>query len=102
MMKITWPRLASLLVLPLAMTLATEPARADAPADAASELARARQLEAQGGHAKEACKAYQHASELAHGQSAPSLLGLSGCFTQQKEGDKAVAASRQALAVAAT
>jgi TonB family protein len=102
MTKITWFRITSLLALPLAMTLASGPARAEVPADAAAELARARQLEARGGFAKEACKAYQHASELAHGQSAPSLLGLSGCFTQQKEGDKAVAASRQALAVAAT
>ena len=62
----------------------------------------ARQLDAQGGHDKEACAAYQHASDLANGQSAPALLGLSGCFTQRKEGAKAVAAARQALTVAAT
>jgi TonB family protein len=102
MTKITRSRLASLLALPLAMALASGPARAEVPPDAAAELARARQLEAQGGFAKQACAAYQHASELAHGQSSASFLGLSGCFTRQKEGAKAVAASRQALAVAAT
>jgi TonB family protein len=102
MTKITGYRFASLLALPLAMTLATGPARAEVPADAAAELARARQLEARGGFAKQACEAYQHASDLAHGQSALSLLGMSGCFTRQKEGAKAVAAARQALAVAAT
>ncbi len=101
MTKITWSHLASLLALPLAMTLASGPARAEVPADAAAELTRARGLQAQG-NSKEACRAYQHASELAHGQSSPSLLGLSGCYTQQKEGNKAVAAARQALAVAAT
>jgi len=83
------------------MTLASGPARAEAPADAAAELARAQGFAAQG-NSREACRAYQRASELAHGQSSPSLLGLSGCFTQLKEGDKAVAAARQALAVAAT
>jgi hypothetical protein len=77
MTKITWPRLASLLALPLALTLASAPARAEVPADAAAELARARQLETQGGFDKQACEAYQHASDLAHGQSALSLLGMS-------------------------
>ncbi len=102
MTKITWPHLASLLALSLALTLASSPARAEVPADAAAELARARQLEAQRGQDKQACAAYQHASELAHGQSAPAFLGMSGCLTRQKEGAKAVAAARQALAVAAT
>jgi TonB family protein len=101
MMKITTFRLGSLLALPFAMTLASGPARAGSPADVAAELARARALQVQG-KSKAACKTYQHASELAHGQSAPSWIGLSGCFTQLKEGDKAVAAARQALAVAAT
>lgn len=101
MTKISLSQLAPLLALPLAMTLASGPARAEVPADAAAELARARQLEAQR-NSREACRAYQRASELAHGQSSPSLLGLSDCFTQLKEGDKAVAAARQALAVAAT
>ncbi len=100
MTKLTHPRLA-LLALPLAMALFSGPAWAEVPADAAAELARARQLEAQGGFDKQACAAYQHASELAHGQSAPAFLGMSGCFTRQKEGAKAVAAARQALAVAA-
>ncbi len=101
MTKIPWPRLASLLALPLALTLASAPVRAEVPADAAAELARARQLETRQ-HVKEACKAYLHASELAHGQSSPSFLGLSRCFSRLKEGDKAVAMARRALAVAAT
>jgi TonB family protein len=100
-MRITAFRLAALLALPLAITLASGPARADSAADLAAELERARQLQVQG-KAKEACQAYQHASELAHGRSVPSWLGLSGCFTQLKEGDKAVAMARQAVAVAAT
>ena len=101
MRQITRFHLAPLLALPLAMTLASGPARADSPADAAAELARAQGFAAQG-NSREACRAYERASELAHGQSSPSLLGLSGCYTQLKEGDKAIAAARQALAVAAT
>lgn len=102
MTQITWFRMTPLLALALAITFASGPARAEFPADAAAELARARQLEAQGGHAKEACEAFLHASELAHGRSSSSLLGLSRCFTRLKEGNKAVAMARRALAVAAT
>src|SRR3954463_9997420 len=98
MTKFTWPRLASLLALTFATTLATGQARADSNPDAAAELARARELKSHGDF-KKACKAYQRASELAHGQSASSLIGLSDCFIRQTEGDKAIAAARQALAV---
>ncbi len=99
MMRITW--LPALLTLSLALTLASSPARAEVPADAAAELARARALESQR-NSKEACRAYQRSSELAHGQSAPSLIGLSSCYTQVNDRDKAVAAARQALAASAS
>ena len=94
-------RFASILVLPLAMGLATGPVHADSKADVAAELRKAQELEARGKFPK-ACKAYQHASEMAQGQSAPSLIGLSKCYTQQNERDKAVATARQALAVVTT
>jgi TonB family protein len=96
-------RICSGLVAVLALTLVAGPAHADskADADAAAELARAKDLDSHGDH-RNACKAYQHASELAQGRSTASLIGLSYCHTQAKEGDKAVAVARQALAVAAT
>jgi TonB family protein len=101
MTKITGSHLASLLALPLALTLASSPARAESPADVAAELARARGLQAQG-NSKEACRAFQHADELAQGKSSPSLVGLAGCYSQIKQEDKAVAVARQAVAVAAS
>jgi hypothetical protein len=94
--------LASILALPFAVALASgQASAADSKTGAAAELQRARELDSRGDH-KKACKAYLHASELAQGQWAPSLIGLSDCYTQSKERDKAIAAARQALAVAAT
>src|SRR5436305_11991593 len=101
MTKSIWFGLFSMLALILAAAFAPGAVRADSKADVAAEVARARDLFARGDYRK-ACKAYQHASELAQGQSTPSLIGLSGCYVQLKEGDKAVAAARQAVAVAAT
>jgi TonB family protein len=94
------------LVSPLAFLLmmpAPSPgqARADAQADVQAELAKARQLWAAKDY-RNACKSYQRANELAQGKSAPSLIGLSACFTSLKEGTKAVEMARQARAVAAT
>jgi hypothetical protein len=95
-------RLFSLLAPIIALALASGPARADSQAAAvAQELERARALASRQDH-KNACKAYSRANELAGGKSAPSLIGVANCYKQTKEGDKAVATARQALAVAAT
>jgi tetratricopeptide (TPR) repeat protein len=95
-------RLVSLLALVVALALSAGPARADSQTTAvAQELERARGL-ASHGDQRNACKAYQHASELAQGKSAASLLGLSSCYSEVKDADKAIATARQALAVAAT
>jgi TonB family protein len=97
MMKGAWCLLvASLLLIPASGT-----ARADLQADVAAELAKARDLSARGDQ-RNACKAYQHASELAQGKSAASLLGMSNCYSEGKDADKAIATARQALAAAAT
>jgi TonB family protein len=102
MMKNARIRLVSLLALVIATALSSGPARADSqPAAVARELERARALASQGDQ-RNACKAYSRASELAQGKSAPSLIGVSHCYTQIKDGDKAVTTARQALAVAAT
>jgi TonB family protein len=93
-------RLVSLLALVVALALSAGPARAETTA-VAQELERARGL-ASHGDQRNACKAYQHASELAQGKSAASLLGLSSCYSQVKDADKAIATARQALAVAST
>ncbi len=97
-MKLQSP-LVSALALPLVLlSLSAGTARAD---DVARELERARQLYA-GQDFRNACKAYMKANELAHGKSAPSLIGLSDCYTQVKDRDKAVETARQAVAVAAS
>ncbi len=102
MMKIAPVRLVSLLALAVALALSAGPARADSQTAAvARELERARAL-ASHGDQRNACKSYSRASELAQGKSEPSLIGVSNCYLQIKDGDKAVAAARQALAVAAT
>jgi TonB family protein len=85
----------------LALALASGQVHADSKADAAAELARARDLDSHGDH-KNACKAYQHASELAQGRSVPSLIGLSNCYSQVKDAAQAIATARQALAAAET
>ncbi|HEY0557164.1 MAG TPA: energy transducer TonB [Thermoanaerobaculia bacterium] len=97
MTKSIWFGLFSMLVL----ALASGQVHADSKADAEAELKRARDLDSRGDH-KKACKAFQHAGELAQGQSAPIWIGLSDCYLQDKNVDKAVAAARQAVAVAAT
>jgi TonB family protein len=89
------------LVALLALTLVAGPGRADSKTDAAAELARARDLDSHGDH-KNACRAYQHASELAEGKSAASLIGLSNCYSQVKDAERAIATARRALAAAET
>jgi TonB family protein len=89
------------LVTMLALALASGQVHADSKADAVAELARARDLDSHGDH-KKACKAYQHASELAEGKSAASLIGLSNCYSQVKDAEQAIATARQALAAAET
>ena len=89
------------LVALLALTLVAGPGRADSKTDAAAELARARDLDSHG-DSKNACRAYQHASELAEGKSAASLLGLSKCYSQVKDAKQAIETARQALAAAET
>jgi TonB family protein len=85
----------------LALTLFSGAARAEPkPDDVAKELERARQLFSRQDF-RNACRAYTKANELAQGKSALSLIGLSDCYTQTKEWDKAVETARQALAVAA-
>jgi TonB family protein len=93
-----------LLVVPLLLIPASGTARADSAdskADVAAELAKARDLSSRGDQ-QNACKAFQHASELAQGKSAASLLGLSNCYSQVKDAGQAIATARQALAAAAT
>jgi TonB family protein len=97
MMKSAW----CLLVVPLLLIPASGTARADSQADVAAELAKARELSSRGDQ-RNACKAFQHASELAQGKSAASLLGLANCYSEVKDADKAIATARQALAAAAT
>ncbi len=94
-------RLVSLLALLLMTALAPGRARADVQTDVQAELEKAKKLSSARDY-RGACKAYQRANELSQGKSAASLLGLSTCFTQIKEGTKAVEAARQARAVAAT
>jgi TonB family protein len=89
------------LVALLALTLVAGPARADSQADVAAQLAKARELSSRGDQ-RNACRAFQHASELAQGKSAASLLGLSSCYSDVKDADKAIATARQALAAATT
>lgn len=102
MAKSTCVRLVSPLAFLLMMTaLSPGQARADAQADVQAELAKAHQFWTAKDY-RNACKAYQRANELAQGKSVPSLLGLSTCFTDLKEGAKAVEMARQARAVAAT
>jgi TonB family protein len=85
----------------LALALSTGTARAgDQPDAVAKELEKARLLFSRKDF-QNACRAYTKANELAQGKSAPSLIGLSDCYTRVKDGDKAVEAARQALAVAA-
>lgn len=102
MMKDACVRLLSLPSLVIALALSSGPARADSQAAAVTqELERARTLGSRGDQ-RNACKAYSRATELAQGKSAPSLIGVANCYLQAKEGDKAAATARQALAVAAT
>lgn len=97
-MKLRSP-LVSALALPLVLlSLSAGTARAD---DVARELEKARRLFA-GQDFRNACKAYTKANDLAQGKSAPSLIGLSDCYTQIKDQNKAVEAARQAVAVAAS
>jgi TonB family protein len=93
-------RLVSALALPILLVVLSGAARADSTGDVAKELERARQLFSRKDFLN-ACRAYTKADELAQGKSAPSLIGLSDCYTQTKERDKAVETGRQALAVAA-
>src|SRR3954470_11292576 len=87
-------QLVSLLVLLLAMTaLFPGQARADVQADVQAELAKAQKLYSAGNY-RGACKAYQRADELAQGKSSPTLIGLSGCYTQVKDEEKSLAAAR--------
>lgn len=94
--------LISALALPLVLlALSAGTARAgDKPDAVAKELEKARLLFSRKDF-RNACRAYTKANELAQGKSAPSLIGLSDCYTQVKDVDKAVEAARQALAVAA-
>jgi TonB family protein len=95
-------RLVPLLMFLLAVTaLSSGGARADVKADVQAELEKAKNLSSARDY-RNACKAYQRASDLAQGKSAASLLGLSTCFTQLKEKGKAVETARQARAAAAT
>ena len=100
-MKDARARLFSLLALVIALALSSGPALADSQADVARELERARVLDSRGDQ-QNACKAYSRANELAEGKSSPSLIGVANCYKQAKDGDKAVATARQALAVATT
>ncbi|MFL6237074.1 MAG: TonB family protein [Thermoanaerobaculia bacterium] len=93
-------RLLSALALPILLVVLSGAARAGSTGDVAKELERARQLFSRKDF-RNACRAYTKADELAQGKSAPSLIGLSDCYTQTKEWDKAVETARQALAVAA-
>jgi hypothetical protein len=52
------------------------------------------------GDFKNACKGYLQASEVSKGASVPGWIGLSRCYTQLKQGDKAVAMARKAQAAA--
>jgi TonB family protein len=97
MKKCAW----CLVLAPLLLTLASGPVRADSQADVAAALAKAQGLSSRGDQ-RNACKAYQHASELAQGKSAASLMGLSNCYSQAKDAAQAIATARQALAVAGT
>lgn len=97
-MKVRSPLVSALALPLLLLVLAAGTARAD---DVARELEKARLLSA-GQDFRNACKAYTKANELAHGKSAPSLIGLSDCYTQIKDYDKAVETARQAVAVAAS
>jgi TonB family protein len=94
-------RLVSALALPVLLVVLSGAARADSTDDVANELERARQLVSRQDFLN-ACKAYTKADELAQGKSAPSLIGLSDCYTRVRDRDKAVEAARQALAVAAS
>lgn len=100
-MKDASVRLFSLLAPVIALALSSGPALADSQADVARELERARALASRQDQ-RNACKAFSRANELAGGKSVPSLIGVANCYKQAKEGDKAVAAARQAVAVAAT
>jgi TonB family protein len=94
--------LLSLPSLVIALALSSGPAHADSQAAPVTrELEQARALASQGDQ-RNACKAYSRASELAQGKSAPSLIGVSNCYTQTEDRDKAIATARQALAVAST
>jgi TonB family protein len=94
-------RLVSMLALALAAALVSGPAHADSKADVAAELARAQNFYSHAFY-RDACKAYRHASDLAQGRSTAAWIGLAACYDKPKEVDKAIAASRQALAVAST
>jgi len=101
-MKDARVRLFSLPALVIALALSSGPALADSqPAAVTRELEKARVLDSRGDQ-RNACKAYSRANELAGGKSSPSLIGVANCYKQIKDGDKAVATARQALAVAAT
>ena len=52
------------------------------------------------GDFKNACKGYLQVSELSKGASVPGWIGLSRCYTQLKQGDKAVAMARKAQGAA--
>lgn len=95
-------RLVSLLAFLVVLTaLSPSRARADVQTDVQSELEKAKKLSSARDY-RNACKAYQRANDLAQGKSAASLIGLSACYVQVKDEEKALAAARQALAVAAT
>jgi TonB family protein len=92
------PLLAFLLVM---TALSPGWARAEVQADVQAELERAHKLLSTHDY-RGACKAYERASELSQGKSALILIGLSDCYRLIMDEEKALAAARQALAVAAT
>jgi len=102
MMKDARVRLLALPALVIALALASGPAFADSqPAAVTRELEKARVFDSRRDQ-QNACKAYSRANELAGGKSSLSLIGVAHCYKQIKDGDKAVATARQALAVATT
>ena len=91
--------LFALIVLPILLGRPVHAATPGGDLGAALEVADGQFLR---GDFKNACKEYLRISGLAQGKSAPALIGLSHCYTQLRQEDKAVTMARQARAAAAT
>lgn len=85
------------LALPVGLARAQEPP----PSDVETALRRAWVLLLKG-DSRNGCKEYLRASELSHGKSVPSLIGLAGCYEKLGKADQGLDMARQARAIAAT